>query len=76
MASYIRFFAKNKWFQMRMRKSKTMWFAFALTLLGSLMELFPYLKDLIEPKYYSISFIIIGLVVAALRFITTQPIER
>ena len=61
---------------MRARKSKTMWFAFALTLLGALMELFPYLRDLIEPKYYSISLVAIGLAVAALRFITTQPIEK
>lgn len=61
---------------MKMRKSKTMWFAFALALLGALMELFPYLRDLIDPRYYSISFVVIGMVVAALRFITTQPIER
>lgn len=61
---------------MKMRKSKTMWFAFALAMLGSLMELFPYLRDLIDPRYYSIILVVIGLVVAALRFITTQPIER
>lgn len=61
---------------MRMRKSKTMWFAFALALLGALMELFPYLRDLIDPRYYSVIFVVIGLVVAALRFVTSQPIER
>ena len=61
---------------MRMRKSKTMWFSFFLVLLGSFMELFPYLKDLIDPKYYSISFVIIGVVVAALRFVTTQPLDN
>jgi hypothetical protein len=61
---------------MKMHKSKTMWFAFALAILGSLMELFPYLRDLIDPKYYSVSFIVIGLVVAALRFVTTQPIQK
>ena len=61
---------------MKIRKSKTMWFAFALAMLGSLMELFPYLRELIDPKYYSIILVVIGLVVAALRFVTTQPIER
>lgn len=61
---------------MKMRKSKTMWFAFALTLLGALMELFPYLRDLIDPQYYSISFVAIGMVVAALRFVTTQPLDN
>lgn len=61
---------------MKMRKSKTMWFAFVLAMLGSLMELFPYLRDLIDPRYYSIILVVIGLVVAALRFVTTQPIER
>ena len=61
---------------MRMRKSKTMWFAFAVAMLGTLMELFPYLRDLIDPRYYSIILVVIGMVVAALRFVTNQPIER
>ena len=60
---------------MRIAKSKTLWFSFLLVVLGSLMELFPYLKDLIDPKYYSISFVVIGVVVAVLRFVTTQPIS-
>jgi len=59
-----------------MRKSKTMWFAFAVAMLGTLMELFPYLRDLIDPRYYSIILVVIGMVVAALRFVTNQPIER
>ena len=60
---------------MRMHKSKTMWFSFALVVMGALMELFPYLRDLIDPKYYAISFVVIGLVVAILRFLTTEPIR-
>lgn len=59
---------------MKMRKSKTMWFSFALVFTGALMELFPYLRDLLDPKYYAISFVVIGLVVAILRFVTTQPL--
>lgn len=61
---------------MRMRKSKTMWFAFALAVLGAAMELFPYLQSFIEPRFYGIMFFVIGLIVAVLRFVTTQPIER
>lgn len=61
---------------MRMRKSKTMWFAFALAVLGAAMELFPYIQSLLEPKFYGVTFFVIGLIVAVLRFITTQPIER
>ena len=61
---------------MKMHKSKTMWFAFALAVLGAAMELFPYVQSLLEPKFYGIAFFIIGITVAVLRFITTQPIER
>lgn len=61
---------------MRMRKSKTMWFAFALAVLGAAMELFPYIQSLLEPKFYGVTFFIIGLIVAVLRFLTTDPIER
>jgi len=61
---------------MRVRKSKTMWFAFALAVLGAAMELFPYIQSLFEPKFYGITFFAIGLIVAVLRFITTQPIEK
>ena len=61
---------------MKMRKSKTMWFAFALAVLGAAMELFPYVQSLLEPKFYGVTFFTIGIIVAILRFITTQPIER
>jgi len=61
---------------MKMRKSKTMWFAFALAVLGAAMELFPYVQALLEPKFYGVTFFTIGIIVAILRFITTQPIER
>ena len=61
---------------MRMRKSKTMWFAFALAVLGAAMELFPYIQSLLEPKFYGVTFFIIGLIVAVLRFVTTEPIQR
>lgn len=59
-----------------MRKSKTMWFAFALAVLGAAMELFPYLQSFLDPKYYGVSFFVIGVIVAALRFVTTTSLAE
>ena len=59
-----------------MRKSKTMWFALALVVLGFVAENFNYVQDIINPKYYGISYMAIGVVVAILRFITTQPLSE
>jgi hypothetical protein len=59
-----------------MRKSKTMWFALALVVLGFVAENFNYVQDIIDPKYYGISYMAIGIVVAILRFITTQPLSE
>jgi hypothetical protein len=61
---------------MRMRKSKTMWFALALSVLGAAMEFFPYVQSFIEPRYYGAMLFTIGVICAVLRFYTTQPIER
>jgi hypothetical protein len=60
---------------MKLHKSRTMWFSFALVILGALMDNFSYIQGLIDPKYYGFGYIIIGLIVAILRFITTKPIE-
>lgn len=60
---------------MRMRKSKTMWFSLALVIFGALADNFSYVQNLIDPKYYGASFIAIGIIVAVLRFITTQPLD-
>jgi hypothetical protein len=59
-----------------MRKSKTMWFALALVVLGFVAENFNYVQDIIDPKYYGISYMAIGVIVAILRFITTQPLSE
>jgi len=61
---------------MRSRKSKTMWFAFALTVSGALFELFPYLQSLLDPRFYGVSLVVIGIIVAVLRFLTTQPLNE
>jgi hypothetical protein len=53
-----------------------MWFALALVILGFVAENFNYVQDIIDPKYYGISYMTIGVVVAVLRFITTQPLSE
>jgi hypothetical protein len=58
-----------------MIKSKTMWFSLALVVFGALMDNFSYLQNLIGPKYYGIGYILIGVIVGILRFVTTQPLE-
>lgn len=61
---------------MKARKSKTMWFSLALVVFGALFDNLSYVQNIIDPRYYGVILIAIGLVVAVLRFVTTQPIER
>ena len=56
-------------------KSRTMWFSFLLVVLGVVYDNFSYIQDIIDPRYYGVSYIAIGVVVAILRFITVQPLE-
>lgn len=56
--------------------SKTMWFSFALVILGVVYDNFSYVENLIDPRLYGIVLIIIGIVVAILRFVTTLPLEE
>jgi hypothetical protein len=56
-------------------KSKTMWFSVLLVLFGALMDNSVYLKDLIPPQYFSLIMIFIGVIVATLRMVTTQPLS-
>ena len=57
-------------------RSKTMWFSLALVVLGVVYDNFSYVQNIIDPKYYGILLVAIGIVVAILRFITTQPINE
>ena len=59
----------------RYMKSRTMWFSFLLVVLGALLDNFSYLQNVIDPKYYGVILVIIGIIVAVLRFITTQPMS-
>ena len=56
-------------------KSKSMWFSLALVIFGALFDNFSYVQNLIDPRYYGFGYIIIGIIVAVLRFLTTQPLE-
>lgn len=60
----------------RAAKSKTMWFALLLVVFGALMDNLTYLQSIIDPQYYGAIMIAIGIVVAILRFITTQQIGK
>lgn len=56
-------------------KSRTMWFSFALVVFGALFDNFSYLQSVISERYYGILLVVIGIVVAILRFLTTGPVE-
>jgi hypothetical protein len=58
-----------------MWKSRTMWFSFLLVVIGSLYDNFSYLQNIIDPKYYGILLVCIGITCAVLRFLTTQPMR-
>ena len=59
----------------RMAHSKTMWFSLLLVIFGAIEAGFPYLQTIIDPQYYGILLVGIGVVVAVLRFITTSPVR-
>jgi len=58
-----------------MIKSRTMWFSFALVVFGALEAGFPYLQSIIDPQYYGIILVSIGVIVAVLRFLTIGPLK-
>ena len=60
----------------QMAKSRTMWFSLALMIVGAVYENFSYLQDVINPKYYGIILMCIGVTCAVLRFYTTLPLDK
>ena len=56
--------------------SKTMWFSLALMIVGAVYENFSYVQNIIDPKYYGVILISIGIVCAILRFVTTLPLDK
>ena len=59
-----------------MMHSRTMWFSFALVVLGVVYDNFSYVENIIDPRLYGILLIFIGIVVAVLRFVTTLPLDE
>ena len=57
-------------------RSKTMWLALALAILGAAYDNFSYVQNIIEPKFYGILLIIIGAAVVVLRVLTTLPLDE
>jgi hypothetical protein len=60
----------------RMTRSKTLWFSLAVVVFGALMDNLQYLQDVINPQYYGGIMIFVGIIVAVLRFVTTQPLDK
>lgn len=56
-------------------KSKTMWFSGALAILAALLDNITYIQGFMSPHDYNILFIGVSLVVAGLRWITTNALE-
>ena len=59
-----------------MRRSKTMVFALLLVVLGVIYDNFSYVQNILDPRYYGVSYIAIGVVVAVLRFYTVKPLDE
>jgi len=59
----------------RMSHSRTMWFSLGLVVFGAIFDNFSYLQSVIDQRYYGILLVIIGVIVAVLRFLTTGPVE-
>ena len=60
----------------QMAKSRTMWSSLALMIVGAVYENFSYLQNVIDPKYYGIILMCIGVTCAVLRFYTTLPLDK
>jgi uncharacterized membrane protein HdeD (DUF308 family) len=57
-------------------RSKTMWLGLALAILGVVYENFSYIQNIIDPRFYGIFLIIVGIIVSILRFMTTLPLDE
>ena len=60
---------------MKIRQSRTRWFSLLLVIFGALFDNLSYVQNIIDPRYYGLLLITIGVIVAVLRFVTSKPIE-
>jgi len=57
-------------------KSKTIWFSIILAIFGVLEASTQYLQDMIDPKFFGFVVIVIGMITAILRVVTTLPLDE
>jgi len=57
-------------------RSKTMWLALAVAILGAAYDNFSYVQNIIDPRVYGVLLILIGAAVAVLRVLTTMPLDE
>ena len=57
-------------------RSRTMWFSAILFLLGAISDNSSYIQDLLDPKVYSVSMFVIGIIISYLRATTTKPLDE
>ena len=59
----------------KMYRSRTMWFSFLLVVFGAIFDNFSYLQSVIDQRYYGIILVVIGCIVAILRYLSTGPVK-
>jgi hypothetical protein len=52
-----------------------MWFSLGLMIFGALFDNLPAIQAFIDPQVYGYLLVVIGVIVAILRFVTKKPIE-
>lgn len=57
-------------------KSRTMWFSLALVIFGAIEASIGLLQSIIPPQYYGLVVMVIGIIVAVLRWITTAGLDK
>lgn len=57
-------------------KSKTMWFSAGLVLLGAIGDVSAYLQGVLTPQMFNWVMVVVGLVSAILRILTTKPLDE
>ena len=61
---------------MKFLKSKTLWFSFLLTVFGAVQASWGLVDDFLSPRAAGFGALAIGIAIAVLRFLTTQPLDE
>lgn len=64
----------NKWL-IRSIKSKTIMFGLFLAVLGTIQATLETFSTILTPEVYGVVTVVIGAIVAALRYVTTMPLD-